>query len=88
MEKVIDTGYTERKRDLWETLIQGLANAHMHEDLELLFKLQRSLLCFPLRMPSSTPNTVRSLFPSFPPPPPTSLFIFLPHSLFPRLYTS
>ncbi len=68
MEKVIDTGYSERKRDLWEPLIQGPANAHIHEDLELPLQLQRSLLCFPLRMPSSTPNTVRSLFLSFPSP--------------------
>lgn len=64
--------------DLWELLIQGAANAHIHEDLELPLRLQRSELCFPLRMPSSTLNTVRSLFPSptsptshsTPPPPP------------------
>lgn len=66
MEKVIDPGHRERKRDLWEPLIQGPANAHIHEDLELPLQLQRSLLCFPLRMPSSTPNTVRSLFLSLP----------------------
>lgn len=57
-----------RNRDLWEQLIQGPANAHIHEDLEPPLQLQRSLLCFPLRMPSSTPNTVRSLFLSFPSP--------------------
>lgn len=63
-------------RDLWELLIQGAANAHIHEDLELPLRLQRSELCFPLRMPSSTRNTVRSLFlsspslTSSPPPPP------------------
>lgn len=67
-----------RNRDLWEQLIQGPANAHIHEDLELPLQLQRSLLCFPLRMPSSTPNTVRSLF---------SLISFPPHlSLSPTLF--
>lgn len=82
MEGVIDAGVQrERKRDLWEPLIQGPANAHIHEDLELPLQLQRSLLCFPLRMPSSTPNTVRSLFLAFPSPPPPSIPPFLSHSL-------
>lgn len=83
MEGVIDAGVQrERKRDLWEPLIQGPANAHIHEDLELPLQLQRSLLCFPLRMPSSTPNTVRSLFLSFPSPhSPPSIPPFLSRSL-------
>lgn len=83
MEGVIDAGVQrERKRDLWEPLIQGPANAHIHEDLELPLQLQRSLLRFPLRMPSSTPNTVRSLFLSFPSPhSPPSIPPFLSRSL-------
>lgn len=73
-EREVGGGSGRGGRDLWELLIQGAANAHIHEDLELPLRLQRSELCFPLRMPSST-STVRSLFPSptsptTPPPPP------------------
>lgn len=78
MEKVIDEGYRERK-DLWEPLIQGPANAHIHEDLQLTLQLQRSLLRFPPRMPSSTLTSFLLFIPS------TSHFPchFLSHSLFP-----
>lgn len=77
----------ERNRDLWEPLIQGPANAHIHEDLELPLQLQRSLLCFPLRMPSSTPNTVRSLFLSFPSPSLLSPSLSFSPTLFFRICT-
>lgn len=82
MKKMIDLGYRERKRDLGEPLIQGPANAHIHEDLELPLQVQRRLLSFPLRMPSSTLNTVRSLFPSFPPPLLISPFLSFHYTLF------
>lgn len=82
MKKMIDLGYRERKRDLGEPLIQGPANAHIHEDLELPLQVQRRLLSFPLRMPSSTLNTVRSLFPSFPPPLLISPFLSFHSTLF------
>lgn len=72
--------------DLWELLIQGPANAHIHEDLELPLQLQRSVLCFPLRMPSSTPNTVRSLFLSYPTHPHHLLFPNLPPPSLPTLF--
>lgn len=81
MEKVIDEGYQEGK-DLWKLLIQGPANAHIHEDLQLHLQLQRNLLCFPPRMPSSTPNFMCFLLFISSTPPVT----FFPTHFF-RIYT-